>query len=807
MAKSEWDGHIIQYTDMQGVAAASVHFGGGTAMSRLQQAADAYFSGDQINYEGSQVGNEITGSGTRTVVMINGVRTSIVVKDADGEEAGTGGSGTGGSGSDDGTSQPIAFDINQCTQEEFFSVLNDFFAAIDFKQKDQTDDAIRAREILYREIFDSIDANNPDATNQEKLDLLVQEYNAALLEHNIGTLLSIVPGVSDGGTDGDSGIEHAALVDALDEEQFYDFVDGWFSRLDSEQRDQSDSAVFVRRDLFDQVFEELELANPNASNSQLIELLVKEYEIALEEEWPGSTTDQFPNGRGTWEMSPEIDDFSGDTFHKFLDALFDSEDMDQQDQSEAACALRKEIFNQLYGWAEFDYEDMPNRQFIQALFDDYDRELAERGIGNGKRIQPIDETIVRKQSVVHLKIRGAENDTLVGVSESDNFYGGGGNDTLDGAGGHDKLSGDAGDDLLDGGMDADFLSGGHGNDSLLGGTGDDRLYGGAGDDRLNGGAGKDFLDGGAGNDSLVGSIGNDALSGGDGNDTLYGGADDDIAFGDNGDDVIDGGEGNDVLNGGEGRDTLLGGMGDDVLIGASGSDSLDGGDGNDLLHGGFDQDNLADTLNGGAGVDTADYSNSSSGIYIDLASGVAGGGAAQGDRLISIENVLGSKHDDFIIVGNTSGQYFDFGDYLAKNGDVRAHILANNLGFDWAYTHWLTWGRFEGRAGGWSGLAQTGADWGSAFDVAGYLAANADVAAHKNKYNLSDAWVWQHWLEFGAQEGRAGAFKVSGSVIDAGEGHDTVQGGVYSDYLIGGTGNDSLVGHQGHDVLVGGEGD
>ncbi len=434
--------------------------------------------------------------------------------------------------------------------------------------------------------------------------------------------------------------------------------------------------------------------------------------------------------------------------------------------------------------------------------------------------QSVDFTGTGDHKGVHkalrLKAGGAGHDVMQGTDGLDVFYGGAGRDTLSGGGDSDLLSGEDDNDVLDGGDGKDALHGGHGDDTIYGGAGDDLL-----DDGLAGTkdgvnvTGNDYMDGGDGNDRIEGRLGNDTLIGGEGSDSLLGG---------DGDDRLDGGEGKDFLSGGRGADTLLGGAGDDRLFGNDGNDVLDGGEGNDVLdgwsgddvaNGGNGNDIIlgslgADTLNGGAGIDTVDYSKSSSWIHVDLASGFSAGGsgsAAQDDRLIGVENVVGSAHNDTIIVGNTSGQYFDFGDYLARNGDVAAHIAANGLDRSWAYHHWLTWGRFEGRAGGWSGGSQSGADWGSAFDVAGYLAANADVAAYKKAHNLSDAWVWEHWLTIGAPQGRAGAFKVSGSVIDAGAGHDTVQGGVYSDYLIGGAGNDALVGHQGHDILVGGEGD
>ncbi len=98
------------------------------------------------------------------------------------------------------------------------------------------------------------------------------------------------------------------------------------------------------------------------------------------------------------------------------------------------------------------------------------------------------------------------------------------------------------------------------------------------------------------------------------------------------DDIIYGTFQNDILDGEGGNDTIFGLWGDDHLIGGAG----------------------ADTLYGGFGSDTADYSGSSAGVDVSLARSywwwgsaqTASGGDAEGDQLFSIENLIGSKHDD-----------------------------------------------------------------------------------------------------------------------------------------------------------------
>ena len=89
------------------------------------------------------------------------------------------------------------------------------------------------------------------------------------------------------------------------------------------------------------------------------------------------------------------------------------------------------------------------------------------------------------------------------------------------------------------------------------------------------------------------------------------------------------------LVGSDYEDTLTGDSGDNILLGSWGNDTLDGGPGADLLVGGH-------------GIDTVTYryAYSTHGVRVDLALGVADGSAAEGDTLISIENIIGSLQDD-----------------------------------------------------------------------------------------------------------------------------------------------------------------
>ncbi|PTM97179.1 calcium-binding protein [Mycoplana dimorpha] len=77
----------------------------------------------------------------------------------------------------------------------------------------------------------------------------------------------------------------------------------------------------------------------------------------------------------------------------------------------------------------------------------------------------------------------------------------------------------------------------------------------------------------------------------------------------------------------------------------SGNETMKGLGGNDVLLGSAG----ADVLDGGSGTDRASYDKSPAGVQINLKAGTASGGHAQGDKLIGIEDVTGSKYNDVLI--------------------------------------------------------------------------------------------------------------------------------------------------------------
>ena len=95
----------------------------------------------------------------------------------------------------------------------------------------------------------------------------------------------------------------------------------------------------------------------------------------------------------------------------------------------------------------------------------------------------------------------------------------------------------------------------------------------------------------------------------------------------------------------------LDGVGDDSLLGGADADTLRGAAGDDIIKGGAG----ADSLDGGAGTgDVVDYSGSSAGVTVDLATGMGVGGDAAGDAIDGFEIVMGSGQNDKLIAATSS---------------------------------------------------------------------------------------------------------------------------------------------------------
>jgi Ca2+-binding RTX toxin-like protein len=254
-------------------------------------------------------------------------------------------------------------------------------------------------------------------------------------------------------------------------------------------------------------------------------------------------------------------------------------------------------------------------------------------------------------------------DRLVGASAGSVIQGNGGGDRISGLGGTDSLFGGAGNDTLEGGANSDTLQGGDGNDVINGGTGLDTVdytdkSGGVNVNVINGVAitggfinSAGFYQGGVQEDTITNL---ENIRGSEFADRLIAGSTSARIDGLGGDDYLFTFSGNDTVMGGDGNDRISTGQSTDQLFGGSGNDTLNGGTG-------------FDTLNGAADSDTADYSDRTGGVSVNLLSGVTRTGGALNasgfyaggfneDSLVSIENAFGSNFGDRLVASNVSAR-------------------------------------------------------------------------------------------------------------------------------------------------------
>ncbi len=187
-----------------------------------------------------------------------------------------------------------------------------------------------------------------------------------------------------------------------------------------------------------------------------------------------------------------------------------------------------------------------------------------------------------------------------------------------------------------------------------------------------------------------------------------------------------------------------GGTGDDMITSTRG-----GGD----LFGEEDDDRLAscegnDHLDGGEGRDTADFGAALTGVIVNLPARVAT--SDSDDRLVEIENILGSTHPDHI------------------TGDEQDNFLFGDSGADTIF----------------GGTGSDTIDGGSSDD---------ELHGDNGIANQGDDDL---------MNGSGGNDQVIGD-----GGHDTIFGGIGNDFLCGHFGDDSIWGEDGDDTVIGDQGD
>jgi len=207
------------------------------------------------------------------------------------------------------------------------------------------------------------------------------------------------------------------------------------------------------------------------------------------------------------------------------------------------------------------------------------------------------------------------------------------------------------------------------------------------------------------------------------------------------------------------RDWIFGDVADNVLKGGAGDDDLHGGGGNDVLEGGAG----ADHLNGWEGINTASYASSSAGVYVDLSTGEAFGGDAEGDAIFNVGRLRGSKLADQL------------------KGDQYDNTLEGGAGDDWL-------------------VATAGSDTfdgGEGKDFVDYSEVTAGVTLTLGGYTPTSAYsgygsgglATNH--VYTAVEGVVGS--AYADTLSAGDGDQTFVGGAGNDWLAGGAGADTYV--------------
>jgi Ca2+-binding RTX toxin-like protein len=455
---------------------------------------------------------------------------------------------------------------------------------------------------------------------------------------------------------------------------------------------------------------------------------------------------------------------------------------------------------------------------------------------------------------------GAGGDMIEGGNGADALIGGGGIDTLSYDTSRAGVSIDLGSNLANGGDAAgDKISG---FENIIGSAFSDTLKGGSSANFLEGGKGADILDGRGGIDTISyehskfgvtvnlktglggpGALGNSGDAVGDiitNVEHVIGSRWNDGIFGDNGDNTIEGGKGSDTLRGGNGNDTLsyahstkgvsvmlfgykvwggdasgdiisefenlIGSDFNDFLSAAFYGSTLDGRLGDDR----FQMSGFSDTIYGGAGMDTLDYSTSEEAVSVNLSTKSAHGGDAEGDIFTSIENVIGSDYGSNLVgsaVANilTGGSRIDYlegrggDDKLAGkdgtdvlDGGAGADILLGGAGDDTAtYAH---------SSGGVTvDLAKEAGHGGDA--EGDILLKIENVSGSRFQDDISGNGASNNL------DGGAGNDDLDGAsgddVLMGEEGSDTLVGGAGFDQLHGGAGNDRLSGGLGSDLLTG----
>lgn len=300
--------------------------------------------------------------------------------------------------------------------------------------------------------------------------------------------------------------------------------------------------------------------------------------------------------------------------------------------------------------------------------------------------------------------------------------------------------------------------------------------------------------------------------GGEGNDVIFavGVINDEAWNGENGNDTIDWSSVNQsgiVFNLAAGTATLgastetmlnfenlAGTLLADTIIGTSGDNTLSGNEGNDVLVGGLGND----TLNGGGGNDTIVYSGSSA-VNVALYLGSTNTFGAGVDVFNSIENVVGTSFDDYLL-GSTVGNIL-----LGDAGNDRLEGREGNDPLDGQDGNDLLYGGADNDTlnGGAGNDTISYSDATNAVNVALYLGSTATFGAGLDTFISIENVQGTNFADYIL--GDAGANSLQGlgnnDRLEGREGNDVLDGGAGDDLMFGGAGNDLLAGGDGNDTI------
>ncbi len=496
--------------------------------------------------------------------------------------------------------------------------------------------------------------------------------------------------------------------------------------------------------------------------------------------------------------------------------------------------LRRKVTN------NYEYGVLPKSGNMQT---------GEDGASDLQRMAPY--SLASDEGAMRSAARRSGDDTLVGTTDDDYQYGAGGDDVLLGEAGDDEQQGGLGDDRLVGGSGADVQDGGAGADTyeFAVGDGNDVIQdSGTDEEELDvlslAGITPDQVRLGFENDTLVVTLadsgetirivgqfeavlrswaaqrGIEQIAFGDG--TIWDRAEMQSRSGvftptyavtGTGDpDTLTGDFGDNALSGLAGDDLLLGLQGNDRLVGGAGADRMFGGDGSDRFV--AENSDGDDQIDGGAGIDTLDYSGIGYRVVVDLTNGTATGLSIGTDSVTGIEIVQGTASGDELTGSAAADQLYGAGGNDEFRGEAGDDRLDGSLGSD-IY-------RFARGDG-----VDTIIDYGQNTDVDEIRfddgIARSDISFRRGPGGgdtvvLSiaggrDAIFLEGQLAAPAQGIERFVF-ADGTVLTAGEiratllaaaqtaSDDTIYGTVGDDVLSGGAGNDALSGGKGDDVYV-----